>query len=219
MQERPVYQYSGLYAYLNAHGIAVLAPNIRGSTGYGKSYQRKIDRDWGGKPVDDLRACAEWLTHRPEIDRTRLAVFGGSFGGFATLTSLTRLPEYWKAGVDLFGPSNLVTFLRTIPPWWKQGMAAMLGDPDVDAERLTAQSPITYLDNLRADLLVIQGGKDPRVVQAESDQLVERLRAAGRHVDYMVLPDEGHGFGRQANQVRVTAQCGTFLLDRLGAAA
>lgn len=214
-QERPGWAYSGLYAFLNSRGIAVLAPNIRGSTGYGKSYQREIDRDWGGGPLEDLRACAEWLKQRPEIDPARLAVFGGSFGGFATLTCLTRLPEYWKVGVDIFGPSNLVTFLRTIPPSWKKGMTAILGDPDVDAARLTAHSPITYLDALRADLLVIQGGKDPRVAQAESDQLVERLRAAGRHVEYTIFPDEGHGFSRQANNVKAMRQSATFLVDHL----
>ncbi len=215
MQERPAWSSSGLYQFLNSRGIAVLAPNVRGSSGYGRAYEEEIHRDWGGGDLEDFRACAEWLKHRPEIDAGRLAVFGGSFGGFASLSCLTRLPEYWKVGVDIFGPSNLVTFLRTIPPSWKKGFDIMLGDPDRDRDFLLSRSPITYLDHLRADLLVIQGGKDPRVVKAESDQLVERLRAAGRNVDYVVFEDEGHGFSRHENTLKAYTRVASFLVEHL----
>jgi len=214
-QERPDWRSSGLYQFLNSRGIAVLVPNVRGSSGYGRTYETMIHRDWGGKELEEFRACAEWLKHRPEVDPARLAVFGGSFGGFASLSCLTRLPEYWKAGVDLFGPSNLVTFLKTIPPSWKRGFDIMLGDPERDRDFLLSRSPITYLDHLRADLLVIQGGKDPRVVKAESDQLVERLRAAGRTVDYLVFDDEGHGFSQQANALRANERVAAFLVQHL----
>lgn len=214
-QERPDWRYSGMHAFLNSRGIAVLTPNIRGSTGYGKSYELLLQRDWGGQEVEDLRACAEWLRMRPEIDGSRLGVFGASYGGFATLCCLTRLPEYWKVGVDVFGPSNLVTFLTSIPPSWRKGMAKMVGDPERDRDALLARSPITHLDKVRADMLVVQGAKDPRVVKAESDQLVEKLRAAGRQVEYIVFDDEGHGFMRQANQVRAYSRISSFLVEHL----
>jgi dipeptidyl aminopeptidase/acylaminoacyl peptidase len=215
-QERPSWMYYGLYAYLNACGIYVLAPNIRGSTGYGKSYQKLIHHDWGGAELKDLRAAAEWLRSRPEIDAERLGVFGGSFGGFATLSCLTRLPEYWKVGVDIFGPSNLITFSKTVPPFWLRFMKKWVGDVETEADFLRERSPITYLDGVRADLLIIQGANDARVNKAESDQMVERLRALGRNVEYMVFPDEGHGFTRTENLLKAVGASARFLVDHLG---
>ncbi len=211
-QERPTF---GLYQFLNSRGIAVLAPNIRGSVGYGKSYQRLILRDWGGGELQDLAAAADWLRAQPEVDPDRLGVYGGSFGGFATLSCLTRLPQYWTVGVDLFGPSNLVTFCRSVPAHWQRTMRDWVGDVETEAERLRERSPITYLDRVRADVLVIQGAKDPRVVQAESDQMVEKLRSMGRTVDYLVFPDEGHGFTRTENALRAIGAAGDFLVRRL----
>lgn len=218
-QERPGWLYWGLYAYLNACGIAVLAPNIRGSTGYGKTYQKLIHHDWGGNELKDLRAAVEWLRSRPEIDPERLGVFGGSFGGFATLSCVTRLPEYWKAGVDIVGPSNLITFSRTVPPYWFRFMKKWVGDPETEADFLRERSPITYIDGVRADLLIIQGANDPRVNKAESDQMVERLRSLGRNVEYMVFPDEGHGFTRTENFLKALGATARFLSDRLRSGA
>ena len=214
-QERPAWMYSGLYAWWNANGISVLAPNIRGSTGYGKTYQKLIHHDWGGAELEDLRAAAEWMRAQPEIDPARLGVFGGSFGGFATLSCVTRLAEYWKVGVDLVGPSNLITFVKTVPPFWTRYMDEWVGNPDREADFLRARSPITYIDNVRADLLIIQGANDPRVNKAESDQMVERLRAAGRKVDYMVFENEGHGFTRRENQRKAIGAAARFLAERL----
>ncbi len=214
-QERPSWQSSGLYAFLNSRGISVLAPNIRGSTGYGKAYQREIHHDWGGGELEDLKACAEWLAHRPEVDPHRLAVLGGSFGGFATLSCVTRLPEYWKAGVDLFGPSNLLTFAKAVPPHWRRFMAQWVGDTETEVDFLLARSPITYLDRVRCDLLIIQGAQDPRVVKSESDQVVERLRAAGRTVEYLVFENEGHGFTRKENSLKALGAVSRFLEARL----
>jgi dipeptidyl aminopeptidase/acylaminoacyl peptidase len=188
--------------YLLSRGIGVLATNIRGSTGYGKTYQKLIHHDWGGGDLEDWRHAAEWLRAQPFVDPDRLAVFGGSYGGFATLTCVTRLPEYWRAAVDLVGPSNLVTFARAVPPQWRRFMARWVGDPESEEAFLVERSPITYVDQVRAALLVIQGANDPRVVQAESDQMVERLRGLGREVEYVVFEDEGHGFTRYANEVR-----------------
>jgi len=214
-QERPGWNYWGFYAFLNAHGIAILAPNIRGSSGYGKTYQKLIHHDWGGAELQDLKAAADWMRSRPELDPARFGVFGGSFGGFATLGCVTRLPEYWKVGVDVVGPSNLITFVKTVPPFWVRFMDQWVGNPDTEAKFLRERSPITYIDNVRADLLVIQGANDPRVNKAESDQMVERLRAKGREVEYLVFDDEGHGFTKRANQLRGMRVAGQFLLDHL----
>jgi len=214
-QERPEWMYWGLYAYWNACGIAVLAPNIRGSTGYGKSYQKLIHHDWGGAELKDLKAAAEWLRSRPEIDSQRLGVFGGSFGGFATLECVTRLPEYWKAAVDVFGPSNLLTFVKTVPPFWVRFMDEWVGNPETEPDFLRERSPITYIDNVRAEMLIVQGANDPRVNKAESDQMVERLRANGRSVEYLVFDDEGHGFTKRANMLKGLGAVARFLSERL----
>jgi dipeptidyl aminopeptidase/acylaminoacyl peptidase len=199
-QERPVYQ--PLYQYLLSRGIAVLATNIRGSTGYGKSYQRLIQRDWGGGDLKDWDHAVKWLKEQDWVDADRIGVFGGSYGGFAVLSCVTRLPDHWAAAVDIFGPSNLITFARAVPPTWKRMMKRFVGDPDEDAELLTERSPLTYIDNVQAPLLVIQGATDPRVVKPESDQLVEKLRSMGRTVEYEVFEDEGHGFTKRPNELK-----------------
>ena len=199
-QERPIYR--AVFQYLLSRGIGVLATNIRGSTGYGRTYQTLIHHDWGGSDLEDWRHAADWLREQDFVDGERLGVYGGSYGGFATLTCVTRLPEYWAAAVDIVGPSNLVTFARSVPPQWLRFMAAWVGDSETEEEFLLERSPITYVDQVRAPLLVIQGAKDPRVVKAESDQMVERLRELGREVEYVVFEDEGHGFTRYENEVR-----------------
>jgi dipeptidyl aminopeptidase/acylaminoacyl peptidase len=199
-QEKPVYR--PLFQYLLDRGIGILATNIRGSTGYGKTYQKLIHHDWGGADMEDWRHAAEWLKAQDFVDGDRLGVYGGSYGGFATLTCVTRLPEYWRAAVDIVGPSNLLTFVRAVPPQWVRFMAKWVGDPDTEADFLRERSPITYVDQVRAALLVIQGAKDPRVVKAESDQMVERLQELGREVEYEVFEDEGHGFTRYTNEIR-----------------
>jgi dipeptidyl aminopeptidase/acylaminoacyl peptidase len=199
-QEKPVYRPE--FQYLLSRGIGVLATNIRGSTGYGKTYQTLIHHDWGGGDLEDWRRAADWLRVQAFVDGERLGVYGGSYGGFATLTCVTRLPEYWRAAVDIFGPSNLVTLVRAVPPQWARFMAEWVGDPDTEEDFLRERSPITYVDQARAALLVLQGAKDPRVVQAESDQMVDRLRELGREIEYVVFEDEGHGFTRYTNEVR-----------------
>jgi dipeptidyl aminopeptidase/acylaminoacyl peptidase len=151
------------------------------------------------------------------VDSERVAVFGGSFGGFATLSAMTRLPQHWACGVDLVGPANLVTFARAVPPFWRHMMKSWVGDPDEDRDLLVERSPITYVENVRAPLLVLQGAHDPRVVRPESDQVVERLRSLGREVEYHVFEDEGHGFAKQANQVRAYRLIADFLERHLGA--
>jgi dipeptidyl aminopeptidase/acylaminoacyl peptidase len=207
-QELPGYSWSGLYQYLVHRKIGVLAPNIRGSTGYGRAYQTLIYHDWGGAELRDLECGAQYLQSLDWVDPARLGVMGGSYGGFATLSCVARLPDYWAAAVDIVGPSNLVTFARSVPASWRQRMRRWVGDPDTEEEFLLERSPITYVENIRAALLVLQGAHDPRVVKAESDQLVERLRELGRTVEYVVFEDEGHGFAKPANSdkaMRATA--------------
>lgn len=199
-QEKPVYQ--PLYQYLLSRGIGVLATNIRGSTGYGKTYQRLIQRDWGGGDLKDWEHAVKWLQGQDWVDAERIAVFGGSYGGFAVLTCVTRLPDEWAAAVDIFGPSNLVTFAKAVPPTWKRFIARFVGDPETEVDFLMERSPITYVDNVRTPLLVIQGATDPRVVKGESDQMVEKLRELGREVEYVVFDDEGHGFTKRPNELK-----------------
>ncbi|MHC5020002.1 MAG: S9 family peptidase [Planctomycetota bacterium] len=208
-QERPYYY--PLYQYLLHRGIAVLAPNIRGSTGFGASWQRLIHRDWGGDDLRDMAACAQFLKNADWIDGERLAVYGGSYGGFASLSCMSRLPEYWAAGVSIVGPSNLVTFVKSVPPAWQRFMKQWVGDPEEDHDMLMRRSPITYVDRVKAPLLVLQGAQDPRVVKAESDQMVERLEKRGVPVEYHVFNDEGHGFTKKRNQVKAWKLVADFL--------
>ena len=214
-QDRPAWLYSGLYAYLVAWGIRVLAPNFRGSTGYGKTFELSIYHDWGGNELRDLRTAAEWLRAQRGVDARRLGVFGMSFGGFATLSCLSRLPEYWKVGVDVCGPANLVTFVKSVPPFWARWMDRWVGDPLTEAKFLRDRSPISYIDQVQADVLIVQGAKDPRVNVAESDQMVDELRSRGRRVEYLVFPDEGHGFTKTANLLRAYGTVARFLTDHL----
>ncbi|MEV5574474.1 S9 family peptidase [Spirillospora sp. NPDC052269] len=212
-QERP--RYAALYQHLLHHGIAVFAPNVAGSTGYGSAYQKLIYRDWGGIDLEDLDHAVQYLQTRPEFDSGRVAVFGGSYGGFAALSCLARLPHPWAAGVSICGPSNLVTLATGAPPTWRSVIDALLGNPEKDAAHLLANSPITYADAIQAPLMVLQGARDPRVPRAESDNLVERLRGRGVHVSYEVFPDEGHGFTTQANELRAYSEAAAFLITHL----
>jgi dipeptidyl aminopeptidase/acylaminoacyl peptidase len=216
-QERPGYK--PLIQYLCSRGASVLAPNIRGSTGYGKHYQRVIYRDLGGGDLRDLEAAARWLGARDWVDQRRIGVAGASYGGFATLSCLSRLPDLWAVGVDICGPSNLISLAHSAPPTWHRFVRELIGDPDEDREKLLECSPLTYADDIRAPLLVIQGAKDPRVVPAESEQLVARLRELGRSVEYEVFEDEGHGFTRYTNEVRAWRLTAEFLERHLTGSA
>src|SRR5918995_314562 len=216
-QERPTYAYAGLYQYLANNSLAVLAPNFRGSTGYGKSFEKKIYHDWGGNELKDLEYATKWLLSQDWIDVNRLAVFGASFGGFATLSCITRLPHYdWKAAVDIVGPSNLITFVKTVPEHWKRFMGELVGDVEKEEDFLKERSPITYVDNMKLlSPLIIQGTNDPRVVKKESDQIVERLRNKSIDIEYIVFEDEGHGFTKYSNLVKALKRSAEFLVKKL----
>lgn len=218
-QERPLYNYSGFYQYLANNGIAVIAPNFRGSTGYGKSFEKKIYHDWGGNELKDLEYATRWLLSQEWVDKNRIGVFGASFGGFATLSCITRLPQYnWRAAVDIIGPSNLVTFSKSVPDHWKRIMGELVGDPESEKEFLKKRSPISYVDNISTtitSLLVIQGANDPRVVKDESDQIVKLLRDKAMNVEYIVFEDEGHGFTKYNNLVKALKKSAEFLVSKL----
>ena len=217
-QERPLYDYSGLYQYLANNRLVVITPNFRGSTGYGKSFEKKIYHDWGGDELKDLEYAIKWLKSQEWIDANRIGVFGASFGGFATLSCITRLPQYnWKAAVDIVGPSNLVTFAKAVPEHWKRFMGELVGDPEKEENFLKERSPITYVDSISqtTNLLVIQGANDPRVVKNESDQIVDILRSKNMDIEYMVFEDEGHGFTKYSNMVRALKKSAEFLVEKL----
>lgn len=212
-QEHPMYL--AFRQYLVANGVAVLVPNIHGSTGYGSSYQRAIHRDWGGVDLRDLDALARWATAQEWVDAQRLGIYGGSYGGFATLSAITRLPQYWRVAVEAFGPADLQTFVKRNSPSWQRFLRRWVGDPVRDAERLRKTSPITYAANLRCPLLVIQGAADPRVPRGESDQLTERLRELGKDVTYIAQERTGHGWTKRDAYAEAYGMIGTFLLRHL----
>jgi len=213
-QEQPYYGY-GLYQYWLSRGIGVLAPNIRGSTGYGKKFQMAIYRDWGGGELRDLENGAKYLRRLKWVDPARIGIYGPSFGGFAVLSAISRLPQYWAAAVDWFGPSNLVSSILTDPPWWRKMDELTIGDPEKHFDELMQRSPVTYADKIRAPLFVIQGALDMRVAKGESDQIVDRLRSLGVPVRYDVYDDEGHGFTKRANELKAVRDTAEFLEQHL----
>lgn len=184
-------------------GYIVIAPNFRGSTGYGKSFQKKIYRDWGGAEFKDVIGSVDYLKKSGYVDPKKIAVVGGSFGGFMCLTCITKAPEIWKCAVDIFGPSNLFTFLNSVPEHWREGTNMLVGNAESDKDMLHERSPINFVDKISCPLLVVQGKNDPRVVEAESEQIVGKLRELNKPVEYILLEDEGHGFSKVANQIKV----------------
>ena len=204
-QERPDFAWFSmpLIQILALEGFAVFVPNARGSTGYGQSYAKRVDRDWGGQDrLDHVYAMTEILPRDERVDVSRAGVVGRSYGGYMSLTLAARHPELWSAAVDMFGPYDLFTFMDRIPETWKPYFALAVGDPEQDRNLLVERSPKTHIENLSCPLLVIQGQNDPRVVEQESRDLVEELRAQGRTVDYLVFEDEGHDVLKLANRVR-----------------
>ncbi|HEY8474616.1 MAG TPA: S9 family peptidase [Natronosporangium sp.] len=218
-QERPDFTWFSmpLIQYFTLHGFAVFVPNVRGSTGYGQDYMKRVDRDWGGQDRLDHVAAVAKLRSDPRLDASRIGVMGRSYGGYMTLTLAGRHPELWSAAVDMFGPADLVAWFGRLPESWRTYFRETLGDPETDREALIERSPRTYLGALACPLLVIQGANDPRVPKAESDDLVAELQAAGKDVDYLVFEDEGHDITRHANKVRCYEAITSFFQKHLGA--
>ncbi|WP_181347474.1 S9 family peptidase [Thalassobacillus sp. CUG 92003] len=198
--------FRALFQFLVHRGYSIFAPNFRGSTGYGLAFTKMIEGDWGHGPRLDNIEGLNWLIKQGYADKEKILLLGGSYGGYMALLLHGRHPEYFKAVVDIFGPCNLFSFIESVPEHWKPVMTQWVGDPVADKDKLTTDSPIHYLDSMTKPMLVIQGAKDPRVVQAESDQIVEALRNKGRDVEYTVLEDEGHGFSKKDNEIKVYRQ-------------
>ncbi len=204
-QERPDFAWFSipLIQFLTLNGLAVFVPNVRGSMGYGLGYMKRVDRDWGGADrLDHVHAMTQVLPRDPRLDLTRAGVTGRSYGGYMTLLLAARHPELWTAACDMFGPYNLVSFINRLPPTWQPYFRLVVGDPDSERDTLLQRSPATYFEGVACPLLVIQGQNDPRVVEPESRDVVERLRAAGKTVDYLVFENEGHDVLKYENRVR-----------------
>jgi dipeptidyl aminopeptidase/acylaminoacyl peptidase len=219
---RDQWGYDPYAQFLANRGYAVLQPNFRASTGYGKAFLNAGNKEWGtGAMQHDITDGVRYLIDEGIVDPERVAIFGGSYGGYATLAGLAFTPEVYAAGVSYVGPSNLITLLNSIPPYWKPVKAMFdvrLGDADdpIDRERLLAQSPLFSADEITAPLLVVQGANDPRVKKRESEQIVVALRDLGREVEYLLAEDEGHGFAGRENRLALAAAMEKFLAKHLG---
>ena len=213
--------YSGMTQFLANRGYAVLQPNFRGSTGYGKKFLDGGNLEWGQKMQDDVTWGAKYLIQKGIADPKRVAIMGGSYGGYATLAGVAFTPDLYAAAVDIVGPSNLITLLEAIPPYWEQIRVMFykrMGDPrNPDGKaQLDRQSPLNSATKIKTPLMVVQGANDPRVNKREADQIVIALRDRGFPVEYLVAPDEGHGFARPINNLAMYAAAEKFLARHLG---
>jgi dipeptidyl aminopeptidase/acylaminoacyl peptidase len=200
-------------------GYACLQVNFRGSTGYGKAFVNAGDREWAARMHDDLVDAVEWAVGRGLADPKRVAIYGGSYGGYAALVGATFTPELFCCAVDVVGPSNLVTLLKSIPPYWapmRTMMYRRIGNPDTEPEFLESRSPLFKAARIKIPMLIAQGANDPRVKQAESEQIVEAMKRNGVDYEYMLFEDEGHGFARPENRLKFYAAAERFLARHLG---
>jgi dipeptidyl aminopeptidase/acylaminoacyl peptidase len=221
---RDSYGFNGEHQWLANRGYAVLAVNYRGSTGFGKKFINAGDHEWARNMHNDLLDAIDWAIKEKIAQPDKIAIYGGSYGGYATLVGLTFTPERFACGVDIVGPSNLFTLLNSIPPYWKsfyEDMVRRIGDPRTaeGRELLKQRSPLTFVDRISKPLLIAQGANDPRVKQAEADQIVEAMKARRLPVTYALYPDEGHGFARPQNRIAFYAVAEGFLQKCLGGRA
>ena len=220
---RDTYGYDPEHQWLANRGYAVLAVNYRGSSGFGKAFVNAGDMEWGGRMHDDLIDAVAWATAEGIAEPGRVAIYGASYGGYAALAGATFTPEAFRCAISIVGPSNLETFVASIPPYWQsfyENLVRRIGDPRTEAGRtlLKVRSPLTRAGAISRPLLILQGANDPRVRQAESDQIVAAARARGLPVTYVLYPDEGHGFSQPANRISSYAVVEAFLAQHLGGA-
>jgi dipeptidyl aminopeptidase/acylaminoacyl peptidase len=214
---RDAYGYHPVHQWLANRGYAVLGVNYRGSTGFGKNFVNAANHQFAGAMHDDLIDAVDWAIEQGITNRDTVAIFGGSYGGYATLVGVTFTPDRFAAGIDLVGPSNLVTLIESFPEYWKPLLEgswfSRVGNPEIPEhrERLLAQSPISRVQDIRSPLLIGQGANDPRVVQAESDQIVKVMEESNLPVTYVLFPDEGHGFARPENKLAFYSVMESFL--------
>lgn len=218
---RDAWGFNPLHQLLANRGYAVLSVNFRGSTGFGKKFVNAGNREWGAKMHDDLIDAVNWAISQKIADPQKVAIMGGSYGGYATLAGMTMTPDVFACGVDIVGPSNLVTLLSTIPPYWAPALQMFkdrVGDHTTEEGRafLKSRSPLTYADRIKNPLLIGQGANDPRVKQAEADQIVGAMQEKKIPVTYVLYPDEGHGFARPPNRLGFFAVAEAFLAEHLG---
>lgn len=216
---RDVWGYDSEAQWLANRGYICLQVNYRGSTGYGKRFLNAGDKEWGGKMHDDLVDAVNWAVERGYADPNRVAIYGGSYGGYAALVGATFTPNLFRCAVDIVGPSNLLSFIETIPPYWKPNIQLFhqrVGNPETEEEFLRSRSPLFKVDCIRIPLLIAQGANDPRVKQSESEQIVQAMRSKGIEHQYMLFPDEGHGFAKPENRTKFYAAAERFLAEHLG---
>jgi dipeptidyl aminopeptidase/acylaminoacyl peptidase len=219
--ERDTWGYRPETQWLANRGYAVLQINYRGSTGYGKKYLHAGDREWAGKMHQDLLDGKAWAIAQGHVDSKKVCIYGGSYGGYATLVGLTFTPDAFTCGVDIVGPSNILTLLQSIPPYWKPVISVFesrVGKMS-EEEFLKSLSPLFKANAITVPLMIAQGANDPRVKQAESDQIVAAMRKNSKAVEYLVFPDEGHGFARPENRLKFYAAAEGFLAKYLGGKA
>jgi dipeptidyl aminopeptidase/acylaminoacyl peptidase len=213
-QVRDAWGYNPEAQWFANRGYLCVQVNYRGSTGYGKAFVAAGDREWGGKMHDDLIDAVSHIVDRGWADPDRVAIYGGSYGGYAALVGAAFTPDVFRCAVDIVGPSNLKTLLETIPPYWAPMIAQLyrrVGNPETDEEFLWSRSPLSRAGDIRIPLLIAQGANDPRVKQAESEQIVAALKDAGIDYEYMLFPDEGHGFAKPENRIKFYAAAERFL--------
>src|SRR5713101_3848331 len=200
-------------------GYLCVQVNYRGSTGYGKDFVNAGDKAWGAAMHNDVIDAVDWVVNRGYADRERIAIYGGSYGGYAALVGAAFTPDVFRCAVDIVGPSNLKTLIESIPPYWAPMIAQFhrrVGDPEADADFLWSRSPLSRASSIRIPLLIAQGANDPRVKQAESEQIVAALRDAGIDHEYLLFPEEGHGFAKPENRLRFYAAAERFMARHLG---
>jgi len=205
--------------WLANRGYLCVQVNFRGSTGYGKDFVNAGDREWGAKMHDDLIDAVDWVVAQGHADPARVAIYGGSYGGYAALVGAAFTPDVFACALDIVGPSNLKTLVESIPPYWAPMVAQFhtrVGNPDTEADFMWARSPLSRVGDIRIPLLIAQGANDPRVKQAESEQIVAALTAKGIDHEYLLFPDEGHGFAKPENRLRFFAAAERFLARHLG---
>lgn len=216
---RDVWGYNSQIQFLANRGYGVLQMNFRGSTGYGKSFLQASYKQWGLKMQEDITDGVQWLIQEGYADADNICIYGGSYGGYATLAGLVKDPKLYACGIDFVGVANLFTFMNTIPPYWTtelEKLYEMVGHPERDKVQLTATSPALNADKIKAPLLVVQGAKDPRVNKAESDQMVQALEKRGVRVQYIVKENEGHGFKNEENRIEFYEAMEVFLKKHIG---
>jgi dipeptidyl aminopeptidase/acylaminoacyl peptidase len=200
-------------------GYACLQVNYRGSTGYGKEFLNAGNKEWGGTMHDDLVDAVRWAVESGVADPERVAIYGGSYGGYAALAGATFTPDLFRCAVDIVGPSSLITLINSIPPYWKPLLATFherVGNPDTEEDFLKSRSPLFFVDRIRIPMLIAQGSNDPRVKQAESEQIVAAMKEKGIDYEYLLFEDEGHGFVRPENRLKFYAAAERFLAKHLG---